>query len=469
VLSITNTTVTHLPAGTISARPVTFFKTHGRISSSVFPSPFPKLSRPPPPMKHSQQSVRDRNNLLEAVNSEVQARLEQSLHKAIQIHILKEENPQQTQRLWDVDVKIGKRPTVRLSPKVSMSQVFKQTGGKLLILGSEGSGKTTTLLELSQDLIEIAQANFEQPVPVIFNLSSWKNNQQSISDWLISEIKLKYNIPIKTSKLLIDNQQILPLLDGLDELELAQQELCIRAINQWLSLANRPTNIIVCTRLEDYKKCKTKLKLYGAMFLHPLTEPQIQEYLVASRSRELWGILKDEPQFLELAKSPLLLNMMILAYEELLIQAWKRIKSDKERREYLLNAYVRRMLTWKLKSRCYRDGKEPRPEKARPWLVYLAKRINSTQQTEVSLDKLDQSWLQTPGQKSLYRLGMLLTIGGILGMKRLILRFILWRSKSIPWNYYRFLNYATERFLLQKVGRKYRFIHEILPEHIAQM
>lgn len=420
-------------------------------------------------MKHSKQSVRDRNKLLEAVTTEVQARLEQSLHKAIQIHILKQEKPQEIQRLWDVDVKIGKRPTVRLSPQITISQVFRQSSGKLLILGSQGAGKTSTLLELAQDLVEIAQADFEQPVPVILNFGSWKNSKQTIPDWLISQIKSKYDISLNSIKLLVNNQLIIPLLDGLDELDLGQQELSVRAINQWLTSENRPKNMAVCTKLEDYKKCRTKLRLHGAIFLHSLHEQQVQKYLVACRSKELWEVLKEEPQFLELAKIPLFLNIMILAYEELLIQAWKRLNSDRERREYLLNAYIRRMLTWNLKSLYYREGKEPRPENARPWLVYLAGKMNATKETEISPDKLDQTWLQTSGQKSLYRLGMILTLGGILGMKKFILRRILSKNKCIPQNYSQFYNYASERFLLQKIGNKYRFVHQILQEHIAKM
>jgi hypothetical protein len=40
----------------------------------------------------------------------------------------------------------------------------------------------------------------------------------------------------------------------------------------------------------------------------------------------------------------------------------------------------------------------------------------------------------------------------------------------IPWNYQRFLNYASERFLLQKLGDdNYQFIHNLLQEHFAAM
>ena len=50
-----------------------------------------------------------------------------------------------------------------------------------------------------------------------------------------------------------------------------------------------------------------------------------------------------------------------------------------------------------------------------------------------------------------------------------ILRLILWLDGSIPWNYARFLDYCTDRLLLQRVGGGYRFIHKSLQEHFAAM
>jgi hypothetical protein len=49
------------------------------------------------------------------------------------------------------------------------------------------------------------------------------------------------------------------------------------------------------------------------------------------------------------------------------------------------------------------------------------------------------------------------------------LRVILWSNGYIPWNYARFLNYATERMFLQRIGGRYRFMHKFLQEHFAQM
>jgi hypothetical protein len=62
-----------------------------------------------------------------------------------------------------------------------------------------------------------------------------------------------------------------------------------------------------------------------------------------------------------------------------------------------------------------------------------------------------------------------LFIGGRACVQHFILRFILWQNGYIPWNYARFLNYATERMFLQRVGGRYRFIHRLLQEHFAQM
>ncbi|MEG4272719.1 MULTISPECIES: hypothetical protein [unclassified Microcoleus] len=54
-------------------------------------------------------------------------------------------------------------------------------------------------------------------------------------------------------------------------------------------------------------------------------------------------------------------------------------------------------------------------------------------------------------------------------IQHFILRFLLWFNGHIPWNYARFLNYATERMLLQRVGGRYRFIHRFLQEYFANI
>lgn len=65
-------------------------------------------------------------------------------------------------------------------------------------------------------------------------------------------------------------------------------------------------------------------------------------------------------------------------------------------------------------------------------------------------------------------------IGGLLGggdvvMKHCLLRLILWRKGYIPWNYARFLDYATSLIFLRKVGGGYIFVHRLIMEHFASL
>lgn len=50
-------------------------------------------------------------------------------------------------------------------------------------------------------------------------------------------------------------------------------------------------------------------------------------------------------------------------------------------------------------------------------------------------------------------------------MKHLSLRLTLWRHGDIPWNYGKFLQFLTERLLMQNVRGRYRFIHPLLGQH----
>lgn len=59
--------------------------------------------------------------------------------------------------------------------------------------------------------------------------------------------------------------------------------------------------------------------------------------------------------------------------------------------------------------------------------------------------------------------------GGKACIRHLVLRLILYRKGYIPWNYARFLDYATERIFMQKVGGGYIFVHRVLMEHFAKM
>ncbi|MEM9276024.1 MAG: hypothetical protein AAGA80_24140 [Cyanobacteria bacterium P01_F01_bin.143] len=58
--------------------------------------------------------------------------------------------------------------------------------------------------------------------------------------------------------------------------------------------------------------------------------------------------------------------------------------------------------------------------------------------------------------------------GGATCIQHFNLRRILYLKGRIPWNYAHFLDYASERLLMKKVGGGYVFYHRMLMEHFAQ-
>ena len=152
------------------------------------------------------------------------------------------------------------------------------SNGELLILGEPGCGKTTLLLELARDLLDRARTESSHPMPVVFNLSSWAEKRQSLADWLIEELNLKYQVPRKLGKVWVESDLVLPLLDGLDEVTQAAREACVEAINRYRQKhGSVPT--VVCSRSADYQAQTAHLHLHCAVVVQPPTEQQISEYL----------------------------------------------------------------------------------------------------------------------------------------------------------------------------------------------
>ena len=59
--------------------------------------------------------------------------------------------------------------------------------------------------------------------------------------------------------------------------------------------------------------------------------------------------------------------------------------------------------------------------------------------------------------------------GGFATVQHLMLRIRLWQIGCIPWRYPRFLDYATERIFLNRVGGGYMFVHKLLLEYFADL
>ena len=346
---------------------------------------------------------------LKAFDKEVEGRLATSLHSQVLIRLGIEPQPNQVHRLWDVEVKSG-QITETIPPETEILEVFDrpEIANKLLILGKPGAGKTTTLLELARALIKKALDDPSEPMPFLLNLSSWKDPKLSIKDWAIAELTTK-GIGSKLGAKWLEDQKVLPLLDGLDEVRSDLQPACVKAINRFLGSETQPRSIVVCSRREEYELYSEKLDLNGAIYLQELSNEQIESYLQQINRHSLWHVLETDLALLDLVRQPLLLSITLVAYRSELAAQWQTLGSTGERLTVLLDAYVEQMLHRQVKSQ-YDARKKPTPQQTRQWLVRLAMQLKRDDETEFLIEKMQPAWLINSRQKWAYRL-----IGGLIG------------------------------------------------------
>ncbi|WP_405976500.1 NACHT domain-containing protein [Streptomyces sp. NBC_00988] len=88
---------------------------------------------------------------------------------------------------------------------------------RLVVTGAAGAGKTVLALELLLALID--GRSDDEPVPVRIPLSRWDTERQSLPELLQHRLTEAYDWPADLAASLVRHHLILPVLDGLDEMD----------------------------------------------------------------------------------------------------------------------------------------------------------------------------------------------------------------------------------------------------------
>jgi len=355
----------------------------------------------------NRQEYRNSQILLNKVkNYWVKGVLETSLHGKVLIELGLEERKNAVNRPWGLLWSDLENPEQELPPGTRIIDKFDELGAgrTLLILGEPGSGKTTTLLELARDLINRTEADLTQPIPVVFNLSSWEGKRQAIADWLVLELHTKYQVSQQIGKAWIQEQRLLLLLDGLDEVSREIREDCVDALNKFCQEYGQ-TEIVVCSRIRDYEALSSQLKFQAAIYLQPLSLEQIQEYLknAGSGLAAVRKALESDVKLQEFSRSPLILSIISLAYQGISIEELP-IRSNVELREHLFNAYIERMFKRRSVNIPYSQ------EKVKKWLTWLAKQMVRESETVFLIERMQPYWLQRKINNIAYIITLLMII-----------------------------------------------------------
>lgn len=282
-----------------------------------------------------------------------------------------------------------------LPPNAKIIDIFNDLNRELLILGAPGAGKTILLLQLAKALIEAARgekqsavsgqlsASAQKAIPAVFNLSSWAAERKPLNEWIVEELRLRYQVPKKVAEMWVDEQALLLLLDGLDEVAEQYRDACVDAINAFRE-QYPAVDIAVCSRIADYEMLTRKLDLRGAVTLQPLNNDQIDGYINRPELNGLRQVMSEDSVLREMATTPFLLNAMAYAYQGLGADALRLPDEGIEsRRTRLLNAWVKKRL-----------AKQYEVEQVRHYLAWLADKMVTFGQSIFYIEELQPEWLK---------------------------------------------------------------------------
>jgi hypothetical protein len=267
-------------------------------------------------------SERDRLHMLQRLRLRYEQMLEGSLQGVVQVELGLAKRPAAVHNAASLSLRLPNQPEYLLPAHTSIIDAYRQAQEELLILGEPGAGKSTLLLELARYLVEQAEQDTTRPLPILLPLSTWATSRTSLQDWLCEQIALLYDVPRSLSQQWIQAELVLPLLDGLDEMEASARAACIVAINTYHRDHLLP--LVICSRTDEYDMAAKheRLALHNAVVVQPLSREQVDTHLI-SLGKPLDALrtaLKKNPLVQELASTPLMLEVLMLTYQGRLIR-----------------------------------------------------------------------------------------------------------------------------------------------------
>ena len=347
-------------------------------------SRWPAIPAAPPSSLQTQQN---RTYMLQRLRYSYDELMAQSLQGFAWLELGLAHRPDAVQNAATLLLRQSNQPERVLPSGTSIVQVYEEAKQELLILGEPGTGKSTLLLQLAQHLVGQADQDVTKPLPVIIPLSSWAVKRPPMEDWLSEQLSLVYDVPRQVSRQWVREEQVLPLLDGLDEMEESARAACIGVLNTYHGEHLRP--LVVCSRIVEYTSAASseRFVLHSAVVMQPLTPVQVDAYLVQAGKplAALRAALKKNLLLQTLATTPLLLQVLMLTYQGMSVRELPN--REAQLRQQIWADYIQRMVERKGDARRYPL------HTTGAWLSWLAREMQKHNQTIFFLEQIQPDWL----------------------------------------------------------------------------
>ncbi len=406
----------------ISERVETFYKDNAGLVSllalvAAIAALIPRKPKPAPPelgTKTKAITPATRRLLLDEV--EQRAKVGHGLREAVRVDLKLTEIP----RAVPVDLRIletDEEPRCEQSTKKPIERIFEdEARGRLLILGEPGTGKTNLMLELARALVVQARDSAANPIPILFNLARWTigERNRTLAEWMKDDLRELYQLTRADAETLINNDAIIPLFDGLDEVDEERRAACVEAINEYQGDRSLGRFAVSC-RSEEYerlfkgKRTDATLRINAKMAIQVerLTPSDVEREVARPGFEHVRQVLNDDPELRRFVNTPLWLHVLYLG-------ALARPPSSDadDPRDRLYDHYVSHILrrNWILTRHRHTE-----PAKLLRWLGWLATEMQTRHQAQFTLESLDLSWLSKPRSRRIHIAHRIL-FGSVIGL-----------------------------------------------------
>lgn|GEM_PF-2886295 len=277
-----------------------------------------------------------------------------------------------------------------------------RSGGKLMVLGDPGAGKSIQMYVLIKNLLARAESDEEQPIPILFRLSSWAQKRQPLEKWLVDEVPPFYNMSKGLFQVWLSGSLFEFLLDGLDEVPEKLRDECIKEINAFM-VKFPEVKVVVSSRKTEYEQTKNKIALNGSFMLENLQPEIIRAYLEngGDTTAILRKLLVSDETLLGFVGVPLNLDLTVRTFENMTDAEFPQFETVEKRREFLFDKYIDRMFN-------LREKRKPRVIASKKqtlfWLGWLAKRMKENNQVLFPVESIQPNWVRGFFSRAIYHL-----------------------------------------------------------------
>ena len=336
--------------------------------------------------------------------------LKHSLYNEVLISLGKRQVDKAVDAPWKYTVEVSDAMNSGPLDDRDVSVIYDATG-LLLILGEPGSGKTTTLLDLARTLLESRRGRHQgtgsdrsEPLKL--------EEETAACGMDLGELSEKYRVPRKIARFWLQHDYLLPLLDGLDEVETALQPDCVAAINAFIE-EFKPSGLVVCCRLNEYRWLPKRLKLNGAICIEPLSSEEVASispgWIEIAALREA---VDTDPVLQELAQTPLMLSIMSLASQGAGVTNWpdRRGIHPRSAESRSFASTLNRCSTERNDLSCVSKGEDHR------LALVAGGKMREHSQSVFLVEGLQPSWLGTRAKRVAYGTIVALSLGLIFAL-----------------------------------------------------